>query len=150
MADPTTQKFEDLSVSVEFDPVGASGTYTKICGIKGASVTRTANMDSDETGDCSDESLPYKVKKSVRSLEVMVSGQGTWAQESHDKMMDWWRSGATLNVKVTNAGVATGEIEVESGPAFLSQLNNTREKGKLVTAEIQIEFETLPSTTNKS
>lgn len=150
MALATTERYEELIVEVEFDPVGASGTYTSICGLKDATITRQSNVDTEEVGDCSDESLPFAVTKSVRSIEMMISGTGTWAQESHSKMLAWWRSASTFNVRVRNTAVASGQIEIEAGDAFLTRLNNQRTKGKVVSADIQIEFETLPTTTNKS
>jgi hypothetical protein len=48
------------------------------------------------------------------------------------KMMDWWYGGSTLNVRVRNAKVvadgSTGDTTIETGPALLASLNNSREK----------------------
>lgn len=150
MAKATTESYEEMILEVEMDPIGASGTYTSICGLKEVTVNRTANVDTDEIPDCADESAPFSIERAVRSVEVMVSANGTWAQESHSDLLTWWRSGATKNVRVKNTAVASTDIEIESGPALLTQLNNAKVKGKVVTAEIQIEFNGLPAVTNKA
>ncbi|PHP68181.1 hypothetical protein CSC94_05890 [Zhengella mangrovi] len=154
MARATTMKYEELVVEVEFDPSGASGTYTAICGIMDATVTRTSNLDSAEVPDCDDESLPLSIEKEVRSQEVSISGNGLWALQSHENMMDWWYGGSTLSVRVRNAKANTdgssGDTTIETGDALLAQLNSARTKGQRVTAEIDIQFSGTPTRTVKS
>lgn len=150
MARATTEQYEEMILEVEMDPIGAAGVYTSICGMKEVTVNRTANVDTDEIPDCSDESAPFAIERAVRSVEVMISANGTWAQESHSDLLTWWRSGATKNVRIKNTAVASTDIEIESGAALLTQLNNAKVKGKVVTAEIQIEFNGLPAVTNKA
>lgn len=154
MARATTAKYEELVVEVEFDPVGASGTYTAICGIMDATINRTSNVDTAEVPDCDDESLPLSVERQVRSQEVTISGSGVWALQSHENMMDWWYGGTTLSVRVRNAKVvadgSSGDTTIETGNALLTQLNNSRTKGQKVTGEIQIEFDGVPTRTAKS
>ena len=41
---------------------------------------------------------------------------------------------------------ASGDIEVEEGAAFLVSLNNERTKGNKVSAEIELNFDGLPTT----
>jgi len=94
------------------------------------------------------------VERQVRSQEVTVSGSGVWALSSAANMMDWWRSGATKNVRIRNAkveaGGSAGDPELEAGPALLTSLNNSRTKGQKVTADISIEFDGVPSLTTKT
>lgn len=148
-----TAEFEQLVLEVEFDPTGAPGTYSTVCGLVDITPSRTANLDTVEIPDCDDESLPLSVGKSVRSIDVSVSGSGVWALSSHKNMMDWFYSSATLNTRIRNAKVtadgASGDPEIESGPAILSNLSNTRTKGQKVTAEIEITFDGTPTVTNK-
>ncbi|MVA98844.1 hypothetical protein GN330_16475 [Nitratireductor sp. CAU 1489] len=153
MARATTAKFEELIVEVEFDPVGASGTYTAVCGMIQATITRTSNIDTSEIPYCDNEGLPLAIEREVRSQEVSISGTGVWALQSHEKMLDWWYGGSTLNVRVRNAKVvadgSTGDTTIESGPALLASLSNSREKGQRVTAEIEIQFDGVPTRTAK-
>lgn len=148
MVAPVTEKFEELVLEVEFDPVGAAGTYSKICGMIDVTVTRSANIDSAEVpADCDDESLPLQTERQVRSLDVSASGNGIWAAGSAGKMLDWFYSGQPLNARLTNEKAASGDTQVESGPALLAQLNNSRTKGQKVSAEIELQFDGTPGRT---
>lgn len=149
MAKATTQKFAEMILEVEFDPVGAAGTYVAICGMIDVSISRTAQVDTAEVPDCADESLPLSVEKEVRSIDVSVSSSGVWALESNKKMLDWFYSSAPLNARLRNKKVeddgATGDPYQETGPALLSQLNNSRTKGQKVTGEIELQFDGTPT-----
>lgn len=147
MALAATEDFDELVLEVETD---TPGSYAKICGIVDVTVTRTANMDQTEVPDCDDEGLPLAVQREVRNLEVSVNGTGVWAVSSNKILSDWFYSGAKKNVRITNDKAATGDPEVESGGAFLTQLNQARTKGQKVTAEIAIMFDGTPARTNKS
>lgn len=149
MTRATTAKFEELILEVEFTP--GSGTYTPVCGLIDVTINRTSNIDTSEVPDCDDESLPLAIERQVRSQEVTVSGSGVWALQSHEKMMDWWYAGTTLlsrvrNSKAQTAGVA-GDTMIESGPAILASLNNSRTKGQKVQAELEIQFDGVPTRT---
>ncbi|QGJ74178.1 phage tail tube protein [Sinorhizobium meliloti] len=151
MAKPVTEKFEELVLDVEFDPVGNPGVYTRICGLLDATVTRTANVDTSEVpGDCDDESVPVSVEKQVRSLDVGVSATGSWAQQSQGKLKNWFYSGASLNARVRDTNAASGDTEVESGPALLTTLTNSRTKGQVVSAEVELQFNGTPTRTAKA
>lgn len=149
MTRAVTAKYEELVVEVEFTP--ESGTYVAVCGIMDATVNRNSNIDTSEVPDCDDESLPLEVQREVRSQEVTISGSGVWALSSHENMLDWWYSAATLNARVRNAKASAdgsvGDTYLEAGAALLSQLNNGRTKGQKVSAEIQVEFDGLPTRT---
>lgn len=154
MADAVTAKYEEFILEVEFDPNGAPGTYTPVCGLIDVGINRTSNVDTSEIPDCDDESLPLSLERQVRSQEITISGTGSWALQSHQNMMAWWRSGSTLNCRLRNAKVeasgASGDTTIESGAALLTQLNNSRTKGQKVSAEIQIEFDGVPAVTTKA
>jgi predicted secreted protein len=137
MTRATTESFEQLTLEIE---TATPGTFAKIVGILDVKVTRKANTDSTEVPDATDESKPLTMVKQVRSLEVTLTGSGTWAQESHKLISDWFWSGSAKNIKITHVGALTGDPAVESGFALLTQMDNQRQKGKLVTADLTIEF----------
>lgn len=144
MAKAVTQRYDQLRVRVEKDPIGAPGVYTSLCGITDYTINRTSNIDTTEVPDCDDESLPLSLEREVRSQEVTVSGTGTWSQTNAGFMIAWWRSGATRNVRVENTNAAPGDISVEYGPALLASYTNGRTRGQRVSAEIEIQFDGVP------
>lgn len=145
MAESTTAKFEQLTLDVETATVG---TYATVAGLLDITVTRTANVDTTETPDAVDESQPLYIDKEVRSLDVKVDCTGVWAQESNAEVMNWFYSGSTKNIKVTNAAALTGDPSIEAGPALLVSVKNMRSKGKKLTADLSIEFTGRPTLTN--
>lgn len=153
MAKSTTAKYEQLILEVEADPTGSPGVYVNIAGLKETNVTRVANVDEDEIPDADDESQPVSIEKEVRSIDVKASGTGVWALQSDKMLNNWFYSGKPLNARLRNKKVeddgASGDPYMESGPALLTQLDNSKTKGKKVTAEITIDFGT-PSVTNKA
>ncbi|ARC37898.1 hypothetical protein A6J80_17445 [Paracoccus yeei] len=142
MPAPTTEKFEQMTLEISED-----GTvWTKICGLIGVTITRSTQFDSSEVpADCVDESLPLKVERALRTVEVSVSADGVYAQQSHKTMSDWFYSGATKQVRVGHAATLAGDPQYEQGPAFLTTFNNTRTKGQKVTASIALTFDGTPS-----
>jgi hypothetical protein len=149
MAKPVTENFHEMVVEVEVTP--GSGTYSKICGVTGNAVNRSHNMSTSEVpGDCDDEAVPAVVERAVQSSEMTISGTAVWAAQSHGLMMDWWYSGATKNIRVGHLKAEAGDTEYETGPAYLANLNHSRERGQKVTAEIEIQFDGLPTRTAAS
>lgn len=148
MASAITAKFEELILEVEF--TASSGVYTPVCGMVDINVTRTANVDTAEVPDCDDESLPLSIERQVRSIEVTATGTGVWAQTSHGAMMDWFYSAATKNARIRNTKASNGDTEIESGPALLTNLSNARTKGQKVSAEIEIQWDGVPTRTDAS
>ena len=147
MATPITEKFEQMVLEISDNGT----TWTKICGMVGVTVTRSAQFDSTEVpADCDDESLPLRVEKAIRTVEVSVSADGVWAQQSHGEMMDWFYSGATKQVRIGNLNAAVGDTEYESGPAFISTLTNQRTKGQKVTANLELNFDGTPNRVAKA
>jgi hypothetical protein len=145
MAKAITEKFEELVLELETTP--GSGTYARICGLVGVTVNRAATVDEAQVPDCDDESLPLSIERQVSAISVTVSGQGVWAQQSHEKLMDWFYGSGTINARIGNLNAATGDTEYETGPALLTSLNNARTKGQKVSAEIEIQFDGTPTRT---
>ncbi|MGX9144978.1 phage tail tube protein [Mesorhizobium sp. 128a] len=147
MATPVTEKYEEMILDVEL--VSGSGIYTPICGMTDVTITRAATVDTSEIPDCDDESKPLSIEKQVRSIDVSVSATGIWARSSQDSLKQWFYSAASKNVRLRDTAAASGDIETESGPALLSKLDNTRTKGKKVTASIELHFDGSPTLTDK-
>ena len=148
MADTITQKFEELVL--EFEDPANPNTYVRICGLIDIEVTRTAEIDTIEVPkDCTDESLPLSREKSVRSIDVSVSGTGVWAQQSQGILDDWFYSSLGYKIRIQNVNAASGATEYESGSAFLTNFTVSRTKGQKVAASISIEFDGTPTRTAK-
>lgn len=148
MVKPTTSKFQHLVVEVETD---TPGTFTKICGITSRGIQRQHNMNTTEVPqDCEDESLPVVLERDVQSSEVTISGSGVWASQSHEMMLDWWYSGAKKTVRVNHANAAVGDTQYETGTAYLVSISNQVEKGQSVSAELEIQFDGIPTRTPKA
>ena len=150
MAKAVTEKYEEMILDVEVDPVGSPGVYTPLCGMTDVTITRTANVDETEVPDCDNESLPVSVEVAVRSITVTVSATGVWARSSNAAMLDWFYSGATKSIRVRNTAAAVGDPETESGPALLTSTVDARTKGQKVTREIEIRFDGVPTVTDKA
>lgn len=148
MARAVTEKFEEMILDVEF--TASSGVYTPICGMIDVTITRTANVDEDEIPDCDDESLPLEVDVNVRSVTVTVSATGKWARSSQSALKEWLYSGVAKNIRLRDTAASNGDVEVESGPALLTSLVNTRTKGTSVSAEIELRFKGVPTLTDAS
>jgi hypothetical protein len=118
--------------------------WTKICGITSRTVTRASTMQQSEVPDCDDESLPAAIERSVQSQDVSITGTGVWAAQSEPIMMAWWYGGKPKNIRVTNLQMPSGGIETETGPAYLTGLNNVAARGAKVTADITLAFDGLP------
>lgn len=145
MAAPTTGEFHELVLEVE---TGSAGVYEKICGMMGFTFNRSAQVDEVEVpADCDDESLPYQVQKAVRALNFGVSGEATWASESHEMLLDWFYSGASKNVRIQHVAAEAGDTEYEAGAAFLTELPTERAKGQKLTGRIELVFDGTPTRT---
>ncbi|MFD1199581.1 phage tail tube protein [Brucella gallinifaecis] len=145
---PITAEFQHLVVEIETD---VEGTFSKICGITQRGINRQHNMQTTEVpADCEDESLPAVVERAVQSSEVTISGTGVWASQSHQMMLDWWYSGGKKTIRVEHVNSAVGDTQYETGSAILVNLNNAVEKGQKVSAEIEIQFDGLPTRTAKA
>lgn len=142
MAAPITEKFEQLVLETSDNGT----TWTRVCGLVGVTINRSAQFDSTEVpADCEDESLPLSVEKALRTIEVTISADGVWAQQSHGDMMDWFYSGAPKRVRVGNLNAAVGDTEYETGMALLSSLTNQRTKGQKVTMSLELQFDGTPT-----
>lgn len=147
MARATTANFADMVLEVEWTK--DSGVYSKICGLTSRGIDRKANTSSSEVPDCDDETLPASLEKAIQSYEFTISGSGIWSSESHENMMDWFYDGSLKNIRIHHVKAVTGATEYESGAALLTSLSNQAQRGNKVTADINIEFDGVPTRTAK-
>ncbi len=153
MAYATTSSFGKTTLSVEFDPVGDSGTYSTICGLTQWDYTENTNLDETEVPDCDNPDLPLEIQRAVRSVGAQASCSGVWALSSHQAILDWARAGTTLSCKitfgvVTDSGAAT-DTEVLTGDAYMTNLSYSMQYGQKVTASFDLVFDGLPTATLK-
>lgn len=120
--------------------------FSIICGLTSKGMQRVASTNTTVTPDCENEDLPGYEEEDVASFKCSISGAGVWASQNHDMLLKWFRTGARKNVKVRNMKVAEGDIEYEQGPAILTTLSQTGEKGGKTQADIAISFTEMPAT----
>lgn len=148
MATATTEKFEELVLEHSSD---GGTTWAILCGLTDVTINRTANVDTAEVPDCTDESLPFSLERAVRSIEVSVTAQGVWAQESWGTLSDWYYSSAADDIRIGNLNAATGDTEYETGTAILTNLSQNRTKGQKVQyGNIEMLFDGTPTRTAKA
>src|SRR5690606_3015817 len=144
-----TATFEEMVLEVE--TTAGSGTYSALWGLTDVTINRTSNIDTSEVPDCDDESVPLALVRQVHSQVATVSAAGVWALQSGETMLDWWYSGEARNVRVRNIKAendgTAGDTYAEAGPAILASINNSRTKGQKVSAEIEIQFDGVPTRT---
>ncbi|NKC49008.1 hypothetical protein HED54_14935 [Ochrobactrum anthropi ATCC 49188] len=126
-----------------------AGTFTKVCGLTQRGINRQHNMQTTEVPqDCDDESLPSAIERAVQSSEVTISANGIWAAQSHEMMMDWWYNGPVKNIRIQHVKAAVGDTEYETA-AYLVNPQQCRRKGQKVSADIEIQFDGVPTRTAK-
>ena len=147
MPAPVTEKFEQMRLEVSENGT----TWTMLCGLVGVSISRSAQFDTTEVpADCNDESLPLRVERAIRTVEVTVSADGVWERNAHQTILDWFYSGASKQIRLGHLNALVGNTQYESGPAILSSYNNQRTKGQKVTAAIEIQFDGTPTRIDKA
>lgn len=149
MAYATTSSFAKTTLGVEF----VAGTFANICGITQWSYSETTQLDETEVPDCADLDKPFQIERSVRSVGAQASCSGVWALASHQKMLDWSRSGVTKPVKISflvaqTSGTATDTVAL-TGDAYLTNLSFEVTKGQKVSASFELVFDGLPVPTLK-
>lgn len=134
MALPTTADYEDLYVEID-----GPSSWARICGLTDFTVDYQTQTDEDEIPDCDDESLPHTRVQNVRSIGLVVQGQGKWSRESHETLLQWWKQGLKKTCRVGYASAAIGDVEFVSGTATLA-MQDARTKGQAVSRNLTITF----------
>lgn len=150
MAKAVTEKYNEMVLEVDFADT-ETPVFARICGMKGVTIKRTANVDTTEVPDCDDESKPNEIERDVRSLEVTVSASGVWSQQSNGKLVDWFYSAASIPARLGHLNAAVGDTEYETGRLILTDISNERSDGRgKVTASIELEFDGTPTRSVKA
>lgn len=124
--------------------------FTAICGLTSKGFNYTTDTSSTNVPDCTDEDLPSFAEKDITSFSAQLSGSGVATRQSLGDLQAWIVSGARKNVKVSFATAPVGDPELYVGPAVLSSLNVTANKGERVNVDITIDFAAKPTVTNHS
>lgn len=150
MAAPIHEEYEELVIEFSDDD---GDTWARNCVIMGADVTRTTTASEVETvRDCEDESLPNNISRRVQSISVSISGTGNWTQGGYDVFLKKFYAGDStpMLARIGNLAADVGEIEYEQGPIIISSLGQSRVKGSVVTATVEIQFADTPVTMVKA
>jgi len=148
MAQPTTSTFKDFAIHLGdgADPE----VFTFICGLTSRGLSISNNTSTTPVPDCADEDLPAFEEVAIVSQGVTVSGSGIFTREDQKDMLDWAMDGALKNIRVYPGKSTTGDVNYYSGPAYLTALEITGERGGKVQASITIAFTSKPTETLKS
>lgn len=145
MTKAQTAKPSEFVIEVEFDPTNNPGAFTSVCGLTSGGLNRSKNVDTIEVPDCDDEDKPMDEEHEVRSSSFSISGAGVWARQSNTKMLKWFNENTKLKTRVRNKNVedngVVGDIYMEEGLGTLVTLNNQKERGSRVSAEIEIKLD---------
>ena len=143
MARPVTAKFSERVIHLGdgADPE----VFAPICGLTTKGLTVTNNTQSTPVPDCIDEDLPAFEEKSTDTQSASIAGTGVWTKERHNEMLDWALKGDERNIRYQFVNVTSGDVEFLDGPAILTSMGDTVERGKKVMAELAIEFSQAPT-----
>lgn len=148
MAQATTSTFGKFMVLV-----GDGATpevFTAICGLTSKGLDISADVQTSEVPDCSDEDAVSWQEQDVKSVGASISGSGVYAMEAHKMLMDWALSGAQKNVKVMWGNAEVGDPSYVQGPCVLSKLGQSVQKGQRLSADITLNFALKPAVTAKA
>jgi predicted secreted protein len=130
----TTARFHEMALHLE---TATPGTYAAICGLIGVTFTFTSETADAQIPNCTNEALPHEIVREVISTDWSCSATGVWARESHERLLQLALTGAIVNARFIYTAAAVGDVEFITGPAILTSLSHSREKGQRVSAELQ-------------
>jgi hypothetical protein len=147
MTAATTLKYSEFKILLG-DGATPTEVFTPICGLTSKGFNYTTDTSSTNVPDCTDEDLPSFAEKDIISFSSQISGSGVATRQSLGLLQDWITSGERKNVQVSFADAPVGDPELYAGPAVLSSLNVTANKGERVQVEITIDFAAKPTVTD--
>lgn len=149
MATATTTSFSKFVILLG-DGATPTEVFTPICGLTSRGITGNADVVTTEVPDCANEDLPSWQEKDVKSIGASMTGSGVWSREAHGVLWDWFLAGTKKNVKVRWVDSAIGDPEYFAGPAVITALENTVEKGGRLNKSLTLEFTAKPAVTDKA
>lgn len=145
MTAATTLKYSEFKILL--GDGSSPEVFTAICGLTSKGFNYTTDTSSTNVPDCTDEDLPSFSEKDIIAFSAQLSGSGVATRQSLGMMQEWITSGERKNVTVSFAEAPVGDPEIYTGPAVLSSLNVTANKGERVNVDITIDFASKPVVT---
>jgi len=149
MAQPTTSTFKEFAIHVG-NGAAPTEVFAFICGLTSKGLSISNNTSTTPVPDCADEDLPAFEEVAIASQSVSVSGSGIFTVEDQKEMLEWAMDGTVKNIRVYPGKSAVGDVNYYAGPAILSSLEITGERGTKVQASMTINFTTKPTQTLKT
>ena len=149
MAQPVTSTFKNFAVHVG-DGGTPTETFSLLCGLTSKGLSITNNTNTTPVPDCADEDLPAYEEPAIVSQSFGVTGAGVFTVDFQKEMLDWAGNGALKNIRVYPGASASGDVNYYAGPAYLTQLDITGERGGKVQAAMTIAFAAKPTTVLKA
>lgn len=144
MTQPTTSTFKEFAIHLGN---GATPTevFTFICGLTSKGLSINNNTSTTPVPSCADEDLPAFEEVDVVSQAVTISGSGIFTRENQKTLLDWAMDGTRKNIRVYPGKAAAGDVEYFAGPAILTSLELSGERGNKVQASLSISFALKPT-----
>ena len=147
MAQATTSTFGNFKILIG-DGGSPTETFAPICGLTSKGISFDSDASEVEVPDCTNEDLPSYKEAGIKSNKVSITGSGMWAAQSHATLMNWWKAGSAKNIQIIYNVANSGDPQKISGPAIITKLGHQVTKGERLSADIAIEFTTMPTFTN--
>lgn len=123
MATPNLGGRGDCVVSVEFDPAGSPGVYTKWCGAKNFDLGLTNEFSEEKVGDCEDWDAPVQTISVPSGQTISASMDATWVSAFHVQTSDWGLNQKALKVLVEFPQALVGQVKQYDMTAYIEGLN---------------------------
>ena len=137
MAQAKTSKFSEflLLLGDGADPE----VFAAPCGLTSRGISFSADTDSTDVPDCSDESLPSWKERDVTSKSASISGSGVMDKTSRALYWAWYDSGDSKNIQIKDPASAADKGGYWSGKAVITSLDFKVDKGQRVSCDISLE-----------
>lgn len=149
MAAGTGGTFAELKILIG-DGATPTEVFTPLCGVTQKEIMYESDTVETEMPDCSDEDAPSYKEVGVKAIKVTIKCSGKWTVQSHGKILDWWRLAAPKNIKGQYVKAAVGDTEFINGPAILTNLSHSVEKGGKMDGSFDIVFSSTPTFVDKA
>ena len=123
MAKPKLGGRGECVVSVEFDPTGAAGVYTKWCGAKNFNLGVNNEFSDEKVGDCDDWDAPVVTISVPNGQTVSASMDATWVAAYHLQTSDWVLDQKALKVRVEFPKAEIGQVQYYDVLAYIEGLD---------------------------
>jgi hypothetical protein len=99
----------DTEILVKFGDGASPETFAVKCSINlDRSISFSQQYEEDELPDCDTPTNPHSIRRQVRSIDLVITGQGKADATDLDFLIDWWKAGGQKNVKVEIGPSTTG------------------------------------------